>query len=104
MKILGSDLLYPPTNQDYKRETFPIGVRRRTLDGSIDTHVRATKKRWSFKVLEQGLEALLIPYLDGTPFEFEDIDEEEYMVVLTGVVPVAGYPTVAELSITLEEA
>ena len=105
MKILGEALLYPPTLENYKPEIITIGGQRRALDGSMDTYLRATKRRWTLKLVDPdgALYASLIPYLDGTTLEFEDKDATEYYVVLTGLVP-SGFPPVQETTITLEEA
>jgi len=105
MKILGEELLYPPTLENYKQEPVILGSQRRTLDGSMDTYLRAVKRRWTLKLVDPdgALYESLIPYLDGTPLEFEDRDEEEYDVVLTGLVP-TGFPPVQETTVTMEEA
>lgn len=104
MEILGYTLEYPPTSDNYRRETFTVGTQRRTLSGALDTIIRAIKKRWTFTLPEQGLEELLIPYLDGTPFRFVDVDGTEYeAVTVTGVIPVGGYPEIATITVSLEE-
>ena len=105
MKILGETLVYPPTLENYKPEIITIGGQRRALDGSMDTYLRATKRRWTMKLVDPDgvLYASLIPYLDGSIVEFEDHDEEEYDTVLVGLVP-TGFPPVQETTITLEEA
>jgi len=105
MKILGEELLYLPTLENYKLEWIFIGAQRRALDGALDVYMRAKKKRWTLKLADPdgALHDSLIPYWDGTPFEFEDKDTTEYSVVLTGLVP-SGFPPVQETTVTLEEA
>ena len=105
MKILGEEVKYPPTLENYKPEIIPIGGQRRALDGSMDTYLRATKRRWTLKLVDPDgdLYTSLIPYLDGSTVEFEDKDGTDYNTVLTGLVP-SGFPPVQETTVTLEEA
>lgn len=105
MKILGEELLYPPTLENYKPEIIPIGGQRRCLDGSMDTYLRTAKRRWTLKLIDPNgdLYTSLIPYLDGSTVEFEDKDGTDYNTVLTGLVP-SGFPPVQETTVTLEEA
>lgn len=103
MKLFGYTIDYPPTSDNYSKTVFPIGVSRRTLSGKADVHVRAVKYHWVITIPEQGLEADIFSYLDGTEFSFTDIDTNVYTVVLTGAVPISGYPSVAEIVLTLEE-
>lgn len=103
MKLLGITVPYPPTINDRSVSTFTVGVNRRTLGGALDVHVRAIKKRWTITMLEQDFKALLIPYLDGTPFEFEDLDGEEYTVALTSGIVESGPTDYPDITFTLEE-
>lgn len=105
MKILGEDVRYPPTLANYRQTLLKMGVQRRTLEGKIDIHVRAVKRAWVITLVdpEGELYAELIPYLDGTSFDFEDKDGEEYIVVLTGLTP-GGFPPVADVTVSMEEA
>jgi hypothetical protein len=102
---LGEEVKYPPTLENYRQTLLKMGVQRRTLEGKMDTHVRAVKRAWVITLVdpEGELYETLIPYLDGTTLEFEDKDATEYYVVLTGLVP-SGFPPVQETTITLEEA
>ncbi len=105
MKILGKEVKYPPTLENYRQTPLKMGVQRRTLEGKIDTHVRAVKRAWVITLVdpEGELYAELIPYLDGTQFDFEDNDGEGYNVVLTGLSP-KGFPPVADVTVSMEEA
>ena len=103
MKLIGVTVPYPPTINDRSVSTFTVGVNRRTLGGALDVHVRAVKKRWTITMLEQDFKALLIPYLDGTPFEFEDLDGEEYTVALTSGIAESGPTDYPDITFTLEE-
>lgn len=103
MKLIGITVPYPPTINDRSVSTFTVGVSRRTLGGALDVHVRAVKKRWTITMLEQDFKALLIPYLDGTPFEFEDLDGEEYTVALTSGIAESGPTDYPDITFTLEE-
>lgn len=103
MKLIGITVPYPPTINDRSVSTFTVGVSRRTLGGVLDVHVRAIKKRWTITMLDQGFKAQLIPYLDGTPFEFEDLDGEEYVVALTSGIVESGPPDYPDITFTMEE-
>ncbi len=105
IKIASHTLEFQPTSKNYSKDTFPVGVTRRTLTGALDTHIRAIKRRWVIKVPEQGLLTLLTPFMDGSTVAFEDVDGVSYSVQISGAIPQAGYPAelIGELSITLEE-
>ena len=104
MKILGEEVKYPPTLENYRQTLLKMGVQRRTLEGKMDTHVRAVKRAWVITLVdpEGELYETLIPYLDGTPFDFKDKDETEYEVVLTGLA-LGGFPPVADVTVSMEE-
>ncbi|OQB37213.1 MAG: hypothetical protein BWY06_02483 [Candidatus Latescibacteria bacterium ADurb.Bin168] len=105
ISIVAHVLEYQPTRANYSKTVEPVGVMRRTLTGKLDAHVRAVKHRWRITVPEQGLLALLTPFMDGTPIPFIDVDGATYSVVIEGAIPQSGYPAsiVGEITLTLVE-
>ena len=106
MKIDGYEVAYPPTPDEVETSVFTVGVNRRTLTGKADVHTRAVKRRWRITMIEQGFKNVLIPLLDGTPFEFVELggdDDDPFEVVLVSGIEQSGPPGAESITFALEE-